>query len=87
MARKQYFDQRNCFLEIAVFFYNIFDENNVAKLVIDSVVSEEIIAICCHSLCCFLPTGKLVETRFFLFLNKFCDRFLNMKIKNLTTKY
>ena len=70
MARKQEFDQRNyVFSEIAVSLAKLFDKNNVAKLVVDNALCEEIIAIGCHSLCCFLVTGELAETRFLLFLN------------------
>ena len=48
----------------------------VAKSVVDNALCEEINAIDCHSLCCFLPTGELVKIKFFLFMNKFYHGFL-----------
>ena len=56
------------FSENTILSWNILYENDVAKLVADSAR--------CHSLCCFLPTSELVETRFFLFLNTFYHRFM-----------
>ena len=56
------------------------DKNNVAELVVGNALCEEIIAVDCHSLCCFLPNYELVETRFFLFLNTLYHGILQVSI-------
>ena len=68
VTRKQEFDQRNCVFQKLLFSLGIFfDENNVVKLVVDNALCGAIIVVSCHSLSCFLPTGELVEIRFFIF--------------------
>ena len=60
VARKEEFDQRNIIFQKLLYTLGIyFDENNVAKLVVDNALSREIIGTGCHSLCCFLPTSEL----------------------------
>ena len=80
VAEKQEFEQRNCEFQKFLFSLGIFfNDNNVAKLMVYNAVCENVITkhIGCHSLCCVFPTGELVETSFFLFLNTL-SRFFNV---------